>query len=620
MDRIEYHAPMVEHSPAVTIASLVRDHARRGPDRVCLRRRTAVGWDDITWAGYWGTVEDVGGALLSLGVGPGDRVAIHADNRPEWLFTDVGAVAVRAVTVGLYPTSPPAEIRHLLAHSGARILVTENRAQLDKALAVATDCPDLSHIVCLDPIGPRAVTGEHPPVLTWAEFLALGRAHRAAHPDAVARRMDDARADDLATVVYTSGTTGPPKGAMLSVANVAFVIETIVDGGTIRPPQPGPTDATLSYLPLCHVAERVMTVWLNASLGVTVHFGESAATFARDLREVRPTMFFGVPRVWERMHAAVLAATAAAPLPLRWHGRLWLGVAQRTGARMAHNGGRHTLGTRLLSGIGRAVLYRTVRERMGLGRVRHAASGAAPIAPEVLAFFLGLGVGVLEVYGMTENSAVATATRPDRMRPGTVGEPQRGVDLRIDGETGEILTRHPGSFVGYFRDPGATAAAFTPDGYLRTGDLGEWVDETHVRVTGRAKDIIITAGGKHVAPASVEQVLMASPFVRDAVLVGDRRPYLTALVGIEPEAVGRAVGAPGEACGRLVARPDVVALIQSIVDGANVDLAQAARIKRFALLPKELAHVDGELTATLKVRRAAVVDAYAHLVEDLYRR
>ncbi|GIJ50200.1 long-chain-fatty-acid--CoA ligase [Virgisporangium aliadipatigenens] len=606
---------MDETAAAATIASRVRDHARRAPDRVCLRRRGDTGWDDITWARYWDVAEEVAQAFLAVGVEPGDRIAVHADNRPEWLYADTGAVAVRAVTVGLYPTSPPAEIRHLLAHSGAKVLVTENRTQLEKALAVLDDCPELTHIVCLDPEG---IPAEHPKVQTWDGFLALGREHRAAHADAVAARMAAARADDLVTIVYTSGTTGPPKGAMLSVANVEFLTELMAAGGSIRPPAPGPADVTLSYLPLCHVAERYMSVWLNASSGVTVHFGESLATFARDLREVQPTIFFAVPRVWERMRAGVLAATGAAPPLLRRHGRLWLGVAERVGARMAANGGRHTFGTRVLSGIGRAVLYRTLRERLGLSRVRHASSGAAPIAPEVLEFFLGIGITVQEVYGMTENSAVATINRPDRVRIGTVGEPHDGIDLRIDEETGEIQTRHRGTFVGYFREPEATAAAFTEDGYLRTGDLGEWVDGTHVRIIGRARDIIVTAGGKNIAPAGIEQALVASPFLRDALLVGDRRPYVTALIGIEPEAVGRAVGVPGASCAELVDRPDVVALVQSVVDEVNADLANVERVKRFALLPKELAHADGELTATLKVRRATVVDAYATLVDGLY--
>ena len=579
-------------------------------------------WQEVTWARYWETVTDVGHALLALGIGPGDRVAIQSENRREWLYTDVATVAVRGATVGLYPTNPTAEVGYLLSHSGAKVLVAEDQEQVDKALAVLDRCPDLERVVYLEPRGIRH-RYDHPKLLSWPDFLALGAEHRAAHPDAVDERMAAATPDDIATVIYTSGTTGPPKGAMLSVSNVDFGIRVLCDTGGFTSPPPGPRDLTVSYLPLCHVAERIFTVWFNAGAGVQVHFGESIATVQADLREVQPTILFGVPRIWEKILAGITIRLAGASRLKRANAKLWLAVADRIGGRLVARGGRRSASTRLLYAVGWVFFYRALRERIGVRRVRYAASGAAPIAPDVLKFFMGIGVPMHEVYGMTENTAVATANRPGRVRLGTVGEPHPGVELRIDPETGEILTRHPGVFVGYFRDPEATAKAMEPDGWLHTGDVGEWVGGTHVKITDRAKDIIITSGGKNIAPSELENTLKASPYVKEAVVVGDRRQYVTALIGIEPDTVGEWAqrrGIPYTTYRDLSAKAEVLALVQSIVDGLNARLSPPEQIKKFRMLPKELDHEDGELTATQKVKRVAVATLFADLVEEMYGR
>jgi len=605
-----------------TIATRVRGWAERTPDRVCMREKDLGIWQEVTCAGYWDTVQTVGHALLALGVQPGDRVAIHSENRREWLYADVAIVAVRAMTVGLYPTNPPPEVGYLLSHSGTKILVAEDQEQVDKALAVLDDCPNLERIVYLEPRGIRH-RYENPKLLSWEELLAMGAEHRAAHPGAVAERMAAAEPEDIATLIYTSGTTGPPKGAMLSASNVDFAIRSLVDGGGFTSPPPGPTDITLSYLPLCHVAERIFTVWFNAGAGVTVHFGESINTVQQDLREVQPTVLFGVPRIWEKILAGVHIRLTSATRLKRTHARLWLKVADWIGTRLVASGGRHTPATRLVYTIGWLLFYRSLRERIGMRRVRYAASGAAPIAPDVLKFFMGIGVAMHEVYGMTENTAVATANRPGRVRLGTVGEPHDGVELRIDAETGEIQTRHPGTFVGYFRDPEATARAMTPDGWLHTGDIGEWVENTHVRITDRAKDIIITSGGKNIAPSEIENALKASPFIKEAIVIGDRRAYLTALIGIELDTVGdwaqrRGIGYTTYR--DLSEKPEVIELVQSIVDRVNARFASVEQVKKFRMLPKELDHEDGELTATQKVKRASITELFADQVEELYRR
>jgi len=605
-----------------TIAARVRDRARDMPSRVAMREKDMGVWQEVTWASYWDSAQTVAHGLMALGIQPGDRVAVHSENRREWLITDVATVAVRGTTVGLYPTNPPPEVGYLLSHSGARVLVAEDQEQVDKALAVIDDCPALERIVYLEPRGIR-YRYDHPALMSWQELLALGEAHRESYPDDVDRRMAEALPDDIVTLIYTSGTTGPPKGAMLSVSNVEFAISVLVDGGGFTSPRPGPDDLVLSYLPLCHVAERIFSTWFNAGAGVQVNFAESIATVQPNLREVQPTILFGVPRIWEKILAGIMIGLQNASVLKRLNARAWLGLSRRIGDALVRRGGNHSAGTRIAYAVGWVFFYRSLRERIGMRRVRYAASGAAPIAPEVLRFFMGIGVPMHEVYGMTENSAIATANRPGRVKVGTVGEPHPDVELRIDESTGEILTRHAGTFAGYWRDPDATARAVDEKGWLHTGDVGEWVDGTHVKITDRMKDLIITAGGKNVAPSEIENALKASPFIKEAIVIGDRRPYLSALIGIELETVGHWAQARKLAYTTyrdLAEKPEVRKLVQSIVDIVNERFASAEQLKKFAMLPKELDHEDGELTATQKVKRSAIATMFAEQVEGMYKR
>ncbi len=603
-----------------TIVTRVRDRAAATPAKVAMREKDFGIWQEVTWTAYWENVLDVAHAFLALGVEPGDRIAIQSENRREWLYTDLAAVAVRAATVGLYPTNPPPEVGYLLADSGARILVAEDQEQVDKVLAVLPDLPDLDRIVYLEPRGIRR-RYDNPRLLGWDGLLDLGREHRKANPGAVEERMAAAAPDDLATLIYTSGTTGRPKGAMLTVANVEFAVKTLVEGGGFTSPPPTEADVMLSYLPLCHVAERIFTTWFNAACGVQVNFAESIETVPANLREVQPTILFGVPRIWEKILAGVTIRAANASRLKRAVHRAGMGLARRVSRTLVRTGGRHTAGSRLLYAAGYVLLFRALKDRIGMRKVRHAASGAAPIAPDVLTFFMGIGVPMHELYGMTENSAIATGNRAGRVKVGTVGEPQNGTELRIDEATGEILTRHPGVFAGYWRRPEATAEVLEPDGWLHTGDVGEWVDGTHVRITDRMKDIIITAGGKNIAPSEIENALKTSPYVKEAVVVGDRRAYLTALVGIELDTVGdwaQRRRIPYTTYRDLTEKPEVLALVQGVVDGVNARVATVEQVRTFRMLPKELDHEDGELTATQKVKRAALVGMFGELVESMY--
>ncbi|HEX6194663.1 MAG TPA: AMP-binding protein [Jiangellaceae bacterium] len=607
-----------------TLATRIRDWAAKAPDQVAMRHKHFGIWQEITWRQYWETVEKAAHGLLALGVEPDDRVAIHSENRPEWLYADVATVAVRGSTVGFYPTNPPAEVSYLLSHSGSKVLVAEDQEQLDKALAVASNCPDLEYVVYVDPRG-IASRYEHegagPALLSWTDFLARGEEHREAFPDALTDRMARATDEDVATLIYTSGTTGPPKGAMLTNANLNFAIETHHSGGGFADPPPGPDDLLLSYLPLCHVVERTFTTLFNAGSGTQVNFAESIDTVQENLVEVQPTILFSVPRIWEKMLAGVQIRLANASQLKRLHAKLWLKVADWIGDTLVRTNGKHTAATRIVYPIGWLFFYRALRNRLGMRRVRAAISGAAPIAPDVLKFYMGIGVPMYEAYGMTENAAIATSNRPGRIKLGTVGEPLGAAEVRLDEETGEILTRHPGVFAGYFRSPEATAKVMTEDGWLRTGDVGVLVDGTHIKITDRAKDIIITSGGKNVAPSEIENVLKTSPYIKEAIVIGEGRPYLTALIGIEFDTV--AAWAQKRRLDfttyrDLAEKPAVIELVQGIVDDANTQFARAEQVKKFGMLPKELDHEDGELTATQKVKRTSIDERFADLVADLY--
>jgi len=598
---------------------LLRDAALEFPGRTAMRVKEAGVWRDITWEGYADAVRRIAFGLAALGVGPGDRVAIQSENRPEWLFADVAAASLRAMIVGLYPTNPVAEVTYLLQDSAARVLIAEDQEQVDKAIAAAPESPALEWIVYLDG---RGLAGyDSPLLLSIDELIDRGDAFAAEHPGHL-DELDAARTpDDVATLIYTSGTTGPPKGAMLSARNVSFASHIFsLDGGLLGR-QIGPDDALLSYLPLSHVVERGISVWINLTSHTVVHFAESIDTVTTDLAEVQPTVLFAVPRIWEKIQATVAIKMANASRLKRAVYALGSRWSQTIAADRIANGGEFTPRARLRYAVGYWPLYRPLRKRLGLLRVRHAISGAAPIAPDVLSFFLGIGIPLFEAYGMTENSAVATSNVAGRMRVGTVGEAQPETEVRLAEGTDEVLTRHPGTFAGYWGRPDATADAVDADGWLHTGDVGEWVDGTHLRIVDRIKDIIITAGGKNIAPSEIENALKASPFVKEAVVIGDRRPYLTALIGIEFDTVADWASRRRlefTTYRDLSTKPEVVELIGGVVRDANTRLARVEAVRKFRMLTKELDHEDGELTATQKLKRQAFARTVPHLVDDMY--
>ena len=608
-------------APTVTVASLARDWGISDPNRIAMREKDFGIWQEYSWARTWDLVMDAAHGLLALGIDVGDRVSIQAEDRPEWVILDLAAVAVRGITVGFYPTNPAAEVKYLLTDCGATVHLAEDQEQVDRVLEIdPAAVPNLGRIIYCEPRGVHSYSDDR--LMDWDDFLAVGRQHRAENPDAVVDRMAEARPDDVMTLVYTSGNTGPPKGAMLTNANTEFSITRIVGEDGLRGKRvPTADDLVVTYLPLCHVAERIFSTWHMVSCGLCLNFAESIETVTVNLREVQPTLFFAVPRIWEKLHATVMIkGRDSSPFKRLWL-RFGLKLAGVIGREKVANGGLHTPKSRLLNLIGYPLVFRALQERLGLRRCWHAGSGAAPIAPEVLEFFIGIGVPVYELYGMTENSAVATGNFPGRMRLGTVGEPYPDIGFRLDEETGEIQTKHPGVFVGYWNRPEQTAETFTEDGWLMTGDVGEWVDGTHIRIIDRIKHIIITAGGKNISPSEIENSLKTSLYVKEAMVIGDRRRFLSALIGIELDTVGDWAlrrNIPYTTYRDLSEKPEVLELIQGVVNEANEKFARVESIREFRMIPKELDHEDGELTATQKIKRSAMEEAFGDLIEEMY--
>ncbi|MDQ1443932.1 MAG: long-chain acyl-CoA synthetase [Acidimicrobiaceae bacterium] len=593
---------------AGTLPAKLLQVAAARPKAVAMRKKSLGRWKQYTWGDYAERAARVGLGLLELGVEPGQSVAVHSENRPAWLLADMGIQGIGAVTVGIYPTSPAAEVEYLLEHSESVVLIAEDEEQLDKVLSVREKLPNLRHIVVIDTRGVRDL--HDPMLLTFHDLQRLGERRPI---EEWASRVGALDPDETAIIVYTSGTTGPPKGAMLTHRNLVTAGEIFTAAFDARS-----SDEALSYLPMCHVAERLGSAIDALVVGYVVNFGESGESFLTDMQEVQPTIFLGVPRVWEKMMAGVQIRMGDASVIKKAVTRFWLA----RGAKLARKRmeGKLGVGGQVMSWLGWIMVFRSLRQKLGLGRVRIALSGAAPIAPQVLEFFWALGVNVREGYGQTEGTALATYTPADKVRIGKVGKALPQCEVRI-ADDGEILVRGPGVFKGYFKNDEATRQTVDADGWLHSGDVGELDADGFLTITDRKKDIIITAGGKNISPSEIENRLKVSPYVREAIVIGDQRKHLSALIGIEADTVGDWATRhhiPFTTYHDLSSKAEVRDLIKEWVDRVNADLAQVETVKRFELLPKELDHEEGELTATQKVKRSAIAKEFADLIEGMY--
>jgi len=592
-----------------TLPGRVSHFAARRPDRVALREKRLGVWRELSFREYDANVRRAAWALSRAGVGPGDHVAIFSDNRPEWLYVDLGAQAIGARSVGIYQTNPPGDVAYILNDCRARVLFCDDQEQVDKAVACAGDTPTVERVVVFDPRGTRHI--DDPRLRKWQAFVAEPGEPE---PGWYQAQLDARDPGAPAMIVYTSGTTGPPKGAMLSSRNVLEGSEEVC-----RQLDISEADTLLSYLPLCHVAEKIFTLFLPLTAGCTVCFGEALETVQADLREASPTIFLGVPRIWEKMHAGVTLRMKDAS----WLKRALFDLFVRKGMAIGdrRRAGRMGLVDRLLYRLGDLLVYRPLQERLGLRRCRVPVSGAAPISRDLLAWFHGIGIPVLEGYGMTEGAGVSHLNRPGATKIGTVGRALPQIECRVE-EDGEILVRGPNVFCGYLNRPDATHEMVDAAGWLRTGDVGIVDRDGFLSITGRKKEIIITSGGKNLSPEHIENALKTSPFVKEAVVVGDRRNFIAALVQIEYDAVSDWATRRGIAhtsYADLSARTEVIELIRVEVDKANELLSRVEQVRAFRILPRELHHDEGELTATQKVRRRNVLKEYAELVESVYR-
>jgi len=584
-----------------TVIQALEETARNHGSRPAMRRKRAGVWETVTWSEYRDLALRVGRAFVGLGLQPGGGVVIMGFNRPEWFLADVGAIAAGGVPVGIYTTSTAEQCRYITDHCEARIAVLENLEYLERFLEIRPRLPRLVAIVLME--------GDHqdPAVYSWQQLLDLA----SRTPEAeLRRRIEGQQANDLCTLIYTSGTTGPPKGVMLSHRNILFIAELLGQTYDLVP-----SDSLISYLPLSHIAEQVVTLHAPMYVGGSTWFAESLEQLGENLREARPNLFLAVPRVWEKIQAGIEAAgsrgSALKKRIARWARRQGLagGYAEQQGRRRP-----------VLYRLAERLVFAKVRGRLGLDRARVCATSTAPIALDTLEFFLSLGIPLLEVYGMSECTGPTTLSPSDRYRTGRAGFPIRGTELQIAGD-GEVLMRGPHVFLGYFKNPEATAETLDEAGWLHSGDIGEIDGEGFLKITDRKKELIITSGGKNVGPQLIEGRLRSIPAVAVAVVIGDRRKYLSALLTLDHErvaAAAEAAGSPAKDAASAARCPLFRGALERQVEEVNTTLASYETIKRFALLPDQFSPDGGELTPTLKLKRRVITEKYAKEIEALY--
>jgi long-chain acyl-CoA synthetase len=586
---------------------------RRGP-QVWMRQKELGIWRSWSWTQTGDAVREVAGGLLALGFAPHETASILSNTLIEWVLADLAVLSCGGVANGIYPTDAASQVQYLCEDSASTILFVEDDEQLDKALEVRDALPRLRRIVVFDMEGLRDLAD--PMVISLDELRRMGREYNAQHPDEVMQRVQQVKPDDLAILVYTSGTTGKPKGAMHSHKGLVYTVHgynTLISRSD--------ADECMCFLPLCHIAERLGGEYFSLYTGAKLNFVENPETVPENVREIAPTVFTAVPRVWEKFYSGVM-----------------IGLKEASGVQQAAYAWSIGVGTQIadkvLAGqpvdgllkfkwrLANWMALSNVRKLIGIDRARFLVTGAAPISPELVKWYLALGVPMLEVWGMTETCGASTGVPAQKIKPGSIGPAAAYNQVRIAPDTGEIQVKGPNVFMGYLNQPEKTAETFTPDGWLRTGDVGAVDDEGFFRITDRMKDIIITAGGKNVTPSEFENELKFSPYITDAVVIGDKRPYLTAIVMIDQENVEKYAqdhDVPFSNYASLTRAPEVQALIQAEIDRVNKKFARVEQVKKFFLLDTQLSAEDEELTPTMKLKRKLVEKKYSQQIEAMYR-
>ncbi|MDE0253223.1 MAG: long-chain fatty acid--CoA ligase [Rhodospirillaceae bacterium] len=594
-----------------TLPGLFRKRYTGEAGKVAMREKDLGIWRSISWADYGEAARNAGQGLMAMGLARGEVVSILSETNKEWMFADLGAICAGASSSGVYTTDSAKQLEYIVNDSSSAFLFVENEEQLDKYLQVRDRVPTLRKVIIMDLEGLRDF--DDPMTMSWDELLELGRQFGRDNPAAWDERIDGSAPDDTPILVYTSGTTGPPKGAMISNRNVIFQVS---NANAMLHFREG--DNQLAFLPLCHIAERGFSMFLSIAYKTVVNFAESPETVAENVREVAPHYLFAVPRVWEKFYSTFTIRMQDAT----WTGKRLYDWAISVGMRMAEHrieGTAPGVRDRLLYAIAGFLVLNNVKTMIGLRRTRWTATGAAPISPDLIRWYLALGINMVELYGQTENTGVATSNRPDEFKVGTVGLALPNTEVKIS-ERGEILIKGPHVFKGYLNNPEKTAETVV-DGWLHTGDVGSVDNQGYFRITDRIKDIIITAGGKNVTPSEIENQLKFSPYIADAVIVGDQRKFLSCLVMIDEDTVMKFAqdnNVPFSNYASLCRADAVQRLIQAEIDAVNRDFARVEQVKAFRLIEQVLMPEDDELTPTMKLKRSFVSAKYKDLIDSMY--
>ncbi|MBW1689857.1 MAG: long-chain fatty acid--CoA ligase [Deltaproteobacteria bacterium] len=594
-----------------TLPQVFKAAVHKYGDRVAMRKKEYGLWHDISWNEYDRLVQYLGSALITMGLEKGECVSIIGDNCPEWVIVDMGVQCAGGVSVGIYATNAWPQAEYVVQNSESKFLFVENEEQLDKWFKFRDNVPHLGKVIVWDLEGLKDF--KDPMVMTYEELLEIGRKAIEEQPALLENRSNKIAPEDLAFLIYTSGTTGPPKGAMLTHGNITWMGEAVQEVIPVEE-----KSEVLSYLPLCHIFERLFSVIFHVTHGTIVNFIENVDTVTDNMKEISPTIGYAVPRIWEKYLSAIYIRMSDATRFKRLAFFTALKIGQkRTSLKMKLEPVPFYL--EVLYRLSHLAVFRKLKQRLGFDRMKMAITTAAPISSDVIHFFQSIGVNLIEVYGQTEVTGPTSVSKLVRLKLGTVGPPLPGVEVQI-ADDGEILVRSPGVFKGYYKNPEATAETLK-DGWLHSGDVGELDEDGYLKITDRKKDIIVTAGGKNITPQYIENQLKLSSYINDAVIIGDKRKYITALVMIDEDNVVKYAQdnkIQFSTYKDLTQSPEIFKLISKEVDNVNSGLSRVEQVKKFTIIPKKLYEEDGEVTPTMKVKRKAINEQFGDLIEAMY--
>ena len=595
-----------------TIPRLFWDSAKSRGKKVAMREKDLGIWQEISWSHYGERAKLTGLALHTLGLEKGNVVSIASEGNPEWLYTDMGTIGAGGISSGVYTTDSAAQVKYLVNDSATKFYFAENEEQLDKILEVRGECPTLKKIIVYDMEGLNDFHDDQ--VISYEEFLKVGEKTDQENPDLWESLVNSVSPDDIAILVYTSGTTGPSKGAMINHTNLLYSINTGYDIFDVME-----HEEQLSFLPLCHILERSVSVMIPLKTGAVVNFAESIDTVPENIREVSPTVFIAVPRIWEKFYSSITILMKDAT----FIGKFFYQFSINVGSKYKEyfiDGKEPPLSLKLSYWICNQLVLKNIKKLLGLNNCRYALSGAAPISPDLINWYLSLGIDMREGWGMTETAGVGTAFYSREIKLGHVGRAVNDSEVRI-AQDGEILFRGPGVFCGYLNKPEQTKETLI-DGWLHTGDVGEIDNYGNLKITDRKKDIIITAGGKNISPSEIENELKFSPFISDAVVIGDKRKFLSCLIMIDEENVMKHAqdnDIPFSNFESLCKSEEIVSLIDDEVNKVNKKFASVEQVKKFSLIDIQLTAEDDELTPTMKLKRKFINQKYGDIIESMYQ-